>query len=39
MDIDEVRQIWRGEVMDGFEGMEENFIVNTLFYWKPMELV
>ena len=39
VDLDKVRQVWGGEVMDGFEGMEKDLVVDAVFDWKPVELV
>ena len=37
--VKEVRQVGRGEVVDGFEGMKENFVVDAEDNWKPVELL
>lgn len=33
--MEEVGQAWRGEVVDGFECMEGDLVIN----WKPVDLV
>jgi len=37
--LEEVRQIWRGEVVDGLECMEEDLKVNAVFDGKPVYLL
>ena len=37
--MDEVRQIWGGEVVYGIECIEEDLVFNTVFDREPMKLV
>ena len=37
--VKEVRQIGRGEVVNGFKGMEEDFEIDTEMNWKPVQLL
>ena len=37
--MDEVRQIWGGEVMYGIECIEEDLIFDTVFDREPVKLV
>ena len=37
--MEEVREVWGGQVMDGLEGMEQNFKDNAKFDRKPVKLL
>ena len=37
--MDEIRQVWGGEVMDGIECVEEDLVVYAVFDGQPVELV
>ena len=39
MGDEEVRQVWGGQVVEGFEGQEQYFEVNALFDGEPVESV
>ena len=39
VNMNEVRQIWRGEVVYGLECVEEDLVINAVFYREPVELV
>ena len=39
VNLDEVGQVGGGQVMDCFESMEEDFVINTEFDGEPMELM
>lgn len=38
-DLEEVRQIWWGKVIDGLEGKQEGFLIDSLADWEPVELL
>lgn len=35
--LEEVRQIRWGEVIDGLEGKQMGFVIDSLDYWGPVE--
>ena len=37
--MNEVGEVWGGEVVNGLEGMEEDLIVNAVFNGEPVELM
>ena len=37
-DVEEVRQIWRGEVVDGLKGVQEQFEFYPMLDREPVEL-
>lgn len=37
-DLEEVTQIWWGEVMHGLDGEQEDNVVDSLVDWEPVEL-
>lgn len=37
--MDQVGQIWRGEVMDGLKCIQEDFESGTKFNWEPVKLL
>ena len=39
VDAQEVRQVGRGEVVDGHECEQEEFVVNAVSYGEPVELL
>ena len=39
VDVQEVRQVGRGEVVDGHECEQEEFVVDTVSYGEPVELL
>ena len=39
VDMNEFGQVWGGEVMDGLVCVEEDLVINPVFYGKPVELV
>ena len=39
VDMKEVRQVWRGQVMDGFVCVHEDFVNDPLVDGEPVELL
>ena len=38
-DVEQVRQIWRGKVMDRFEGVQKDFELNSLCDREPVKFL
>ena len=38
-DVDEVREVWRGEAVDGFGGVEQDFVLDEVCDGGPVELL
>ena len=39
VDVQEIREVGRGEVVDGHECEQEEFVVNAVGYGEPVELL
>ena len=37
--MDQISQVWRGEVVNGLEGQEQDFILDALCDGEPVELL
>ena len=37
--VEEIRKIWRGEIVDSFEGKKQYFVVDAICDGEPMELL
>ena len=39
MVLQEVCKVWRGQVIEGFVGDEQNFVMDALLYREPVKLL
>ena len=37
--VEEIRQIRRGKIVDGLEGVQKYFKINSVFYRKPVQML